>query len=81
MFLGLAEWDGDTRRLNISHAVRKLLESMDEPMTIGEIHARVEDLTEMPVDGSVAGILINEGAVYNQRMKVWCRSDMLTAVE
>lgn len=71
MLLGLAEWEGDTRRLNISQAVRSVLGSMDKPMSIGEIHARVEELTEMPVDGTVTGILINEGAVYNPDLKVW----------
>jgi hypothetical protein len=71
MFLGLAAWDGDARRLNISQAVRKLLQDMERPMTIGEISACVEDLTEMPVDGTVTGNLISEGAVYDQVLRVW----------
>ncbi len=71
MYLGLAEWDGDTRRLNTSQAVRELLATMVEPMTITEIQARVEDLTEMPINGTVTGILINEGAVYDQGLRVW----------
>lgn len=71
MFIGLAEWGGDTRRLNISQAVRALLREMNRPMTIGEINARVEDLIEMPVDGTVTHTLISEGAVYNQGLRLW----------
>jgi hypothetical protein len=71
MYLGLAEWRGDPRRLNTSQAVRRLLDSMTKPMTISEIHARVEDITEMPVNGTVTGILIDEGAVYSQELKMW----------
>jgi RNA polymerase sigma factor (sigma-70 family) len=74
MYLGLTEWDGDTRRLNTSQAVRELLATMVKPMTIAEIQARVEDLTEMPINGSVTGILINEGAVYDQRLRVWFKA-------
>jgi hypothetical protein len=44
---------------------------MTEPMSTAEIHSRVEDLTEMTLGGTVTGILINEGAVYNQELKVW----------
>ncbi len=71
MFVGLAEWAGDSRRLNISQAVRKILENMDKPMSINEIHIRVEDLTGMPVDGSVRGILSTEGAYYDSNNKMW----------
>ncbi|MFT6030014.1 MAG: hypothetical protein ACI8O8_001757, partial [Oleiphilaceae bacterium] len=71
MFVSLAEWEGESRRLNISQAVRKLLTTMTEPMSTAEIHSRVEDLTEMTLGGTVTGILINEGAVYNQELKVW----------
>ncbi len=74
MFLGLAEWGGDTRRLNIAQAVRKLLASMVGPMTIAEINARVEDMIEMPVSGTVTGVLIDEGAVYNQGLRVWSKA-------
>ncbi len=49
MFLGLSVWDGDTRRLNISQAVRELLSTMTEPMSIGEINARIEDLTGLKI--------------------------------
>ncbi len=49
MFLGLSVWDGDTRRLNISQAVRELLSTMMEPMSIGEINARIEDLTGLKI--------------------------------
>jgi hypothetical protein len=73
MVLGLTEWDGETRRLNISQAVRKLLGSMDEPMTTAEINARMEDLTEMPLSKSVTGKLLAEGAIYNHELKVWSK--------
>jgi hypothetical protein len=76
MFVGLAEWEGDSRRLNISQAVRALLADMEEPMTLAEIHAKVEDLTEMPVDGTVTNALLNEGAIYNQRLGVWGNDDV-----
>ena len=75
MFLGLSVWDGDTRRFNISEAVRELISTMTEPMSIGEINARIEDLTGLPVDGSVTGVLINSGGVYNQELKVWGNSN------
>ena len=68
-------WDGDTRRFNISEAVRELISTMTEPMSIGEINARIEDLTGLPVDGSVTGVLINSGGVYNQELKVWGNSN------
>ncbi len=71
MFLGLAEWNGDTRRLNTVQAVRKVLSSMTKPMGIAEIASLVEDITEMPINGSVSGILIDEGAVYNSESREW----------
>jgi len=74
MFLGLSEWGGDTRRLNISQAVRQLLSTMTEPMCIGEINARIEDLTGLSVDGTVAGVLINEGGVFDPDTRVWFAS-------
>tara|TARA_B100000446_G_C10552524_1_gene341219 strand:+ start:5153 stop:7999 length:2847 start_codon:yes stop_codon:yes gene_type:complete len=71
MFVGLAEWEGDSRRLNISQAVRRLLQDLSVGMSISEIAAKVEDLTELPVDGTLAGLLINEGAVYDKRERKW----------
>ncbi len=71
MLLGLSVWSGDTRRLNISQAVRELLSTMTEPMSIGDINARIEDLTRLPVDGTVTRVLINEGSVYNSFAKLW----------
>jgi hypothetical protein len=71
MFLGLAEWNGDTRRLNVSQAVRELLAEMIKPMTIAEIHARVEDMTGIPINGTVTGVLIDEGAVYDKELRHW----------
>ena len=75
MYVGLAEWGNDTRRLNVAQAVRKLLSEMTGPMTIAEINALVEDLTEMPVDGSVTGKLIDEGAVYSPDLRTWSLPD------
>ena len=71
MFLGLDEWGRDTRRLNISQAVRELLSAMTEPMSIGEINARIEYLTGLSVDGTVTGVLINEGGVYDASTRLW----------
>jgi len=66
MFLGLSEWGRDTRRVNISQAVRIILETMDKPLGINEINVRVQDLTGLEVDGTVTNTLINQGGVYNQ---------------
>ena len=71
MYLGLAEWGGDTRRLNISTAVKKLMIEAKAPMSIAEINTRVEDLTEIPIDGTVTNILINIGAIYDQTSRLW----------
>ena len=71
MFLGLAEWNGDTRRLNVAQAVRKLLVEMIEPMTIAEIHASVEELTGISVNGTITGVLIDEGGIYSPGLKSW----------
>ena len=40
MFLGLAEWGGSSRRLNVTQAVEQLLYDMTEPMTIAAINAK-----------------------------------------
>ena len=71
MFLGLSEWGEDVRRLNFTQAVRKLISEMHEPLSIAEINKRIEDLTGLPIEGSVTGLLINEGAIYDPQNKVW----------
>ena len=71
MFVGLSEWGDDTRRLNISQAVRKLINDMPKPMSITEISALVEDMVEMPIDITLSNVLINEGAVYDQIARTW----------
>jgi len=71
MFLGLSEWGDDTRRLNVSQAVREILLNMNKPLSIGEINARVEEITCLKVDGTVTHILINEGAVFDNTTKMW----------
>ncbi len=76
MFLGLSEWGEDVRRLNFTQAVRKLVREMVSPMSIGEINARVEDITGLSVDGSVTGILINEGGRYDAEKKLWVNSTL-----
>jgi len=75
MFLGLSEWGRDTRRVNISQAVRIILETMDKPLGINEINVRVQDLTGLEVDGTVTNTLINQGGVYNQDLKMWEKID------
>ncbi|KEQ17848.1 DNA-directed RNA polymerase subunit alpha C-terminal domain-containing protein [Endozoicomonas numazuensis] len=71
MYLGLSEWGDDTRRLNIAQAVRKLFKKASSPMTIAAINAEIEDLIEMPVDGSVTNTLINSGATFDSASKRW----------
>jgi hypothetical protein len=71
MFLGLATWDGDVRRLNLSEAVRQLCVEMEEPMSLSKIHARIEDLTEMSIDNNFTGLLLNEGLVYDSNAREW----------
>lgn len=73
MFVGLSEWGSDTRRINISQAVRKLLDEMTKPMTIAEISMLVEDMVEMPVDIALSNVLINEGAIYDQGRRTWTK--------
>tara|TARA_A200000159_G_scaffold164892_1_gene197111 strand:- start:2033 stop:4831 length:2799 start_codon:yes stop_codon:yes gene_type:complete len=71
MFLGLAEWGEDTRRLTIAQAVRLILSEMTAPMSINEIHAKVESVTGLEIDGTVTGILPKEGAKYNLETRLW----------
>ena len=71
MFLGLAEWGDDTRRFTYAQAIRKILEDMCKPMSIGEIHAQVEMLTGLEVDNSVTRLLIQEGGEFNVSSKLW----------
>ncbi|MFB0980049.1 MAG: DNA-directed RNA polymerase subunit alpha C-terminal domain-containing protein [Alteromonadaceae bacterium] len=71
MFLGLSDWGEDVRRINYSQAIRKVLEGMYRPMTIVEIHAQVEALTELEVDNSVTNLLIKEGGKYNASSRLW----------
>jgi len=74
MYLALAEWNGDIRRLNISQSVRRVLETMVNPMNISEISAEVEKLSGLQFDGHVTGLLLKEGAIYNSDLKVWISS-------
>ncbi|TNY94563.1 hypothetical protein CGK58_24660, partial [Vibrio parahaemolyticus] len=41
MFLGLAEWGENVRRLNVTQAVRKIIQEMSRPMSIAAINAKV----------------------------------------
>ncbi|WP_086774973.1 sigma factor-like helix-turn-helix DNA-binding protein [Vibrio coralliirubri] len=71
MFLGLAEWGEDVRRLNFSQAVRKIVQDMTRPLSIAEINAKVESLTGLEVDSTVTGLLINEGGKFDPSIKLW----------
>ncbi|MGF1742041.1 hypothetical protein L4C34_13345 [Vibrio profundum] len=71
MFLGLAEWGEDVRRLNFSQAVRKIVQEMTRPMSIAEVNAKVESLTGLEVDGTVTGLLLNQGGKYDPLIKLW----------
>ncbi|MUK28684.1 hypothetical protein GNP44_01045 [Aliivibrio fischeri] len=71
MFLGLAEWGEDVRRLNFSQAVRKIVQEMNRPLSIAEINAKVGSLTGLEVDNTVTGLLISEGGKYDPSIKLW----------
>lgn len=75
MFLGLAEWGEDVRRLNFTQAVRKIVQEMSKPMTIVEINAKVESLTGLELDGTVTGLLINEGGKYDPSIRRWWKEE------
>ena len=71
MFLGLADWGEDTRRLNYAQAVRSIFTDMTSPMSIIEINAKVEELTGLEIDGTVTGIIPKEGGKYNPETRLW----------
>ncbi|KAB2826219.1 sigma factor-like helix-turn-helix DNA-binding protein [Aliivibrio finisterrensis] len=71
MFLGLAEWGEDTRRFNISQAVRKLIDDMTRPMSINEINLKIEEITGLELEYTVTGKLISEGVIYDSNSKLW----------
>lgn len=71
MYLGLAQWGEDTRRINLSQAVRQVVENMTSPMSIVDINRKVEGLTGLPVDNTVANQLKSIGVIYNPDKKVW----------
>jgi|GEM_PF-1342274 len=75
MFLGLAEWGEDTRRLNVAQAVRLIISEMSSPMSINEINAKVEELTGLEIDGSVTGLIPKEGGKYNSETRLWEKSN------
>ena len=76
MFLGLSEWGDDTRRLNNSQAVRKILNDMETPLSTIAISSMIIELTGLELEGSIAGLLINEGAVYDNATKNWNRASI-----
>lgn len=71
MFLGLASWDGDVRRLNLTQAVKKVINEMTEPMSSPRIQLLVEEYTGLQLEGPIAGLLINNNAIYNNETKKW----------
>jgi hypothetical protein len=71
LFLGLAEWGEDTRRLNVSQAVRKVVSEMQSPMSTVEINILVEKLTGLEIDGTLTGIIPKEGGKYNPETRLW----------
>ncbi|MEW8357381.1 MAG: DNA-directed RNA polymerase subunit alpha C-terminal domain-containing protein [Candidatus Thiodiazotropha sp.] len=71
MFLGLAEWGGDIRRLNLTQAVKKVIDEMTEPMAMPKVQMLVEQYTGLKQEGSLAGLLVNNNAVYNAEDKTW----------
>ncbi len=73
MYIGLSEWGGDIRRINVSQAVRKLLNNMTKPKTLAEISMLVEDMVEMPIDSTLSNVLKNEGAIYDHGRRTWSK--------
>tara|TARA_R110001583_G_scaffold165594_1_gene318325 strand:- start:10474 stop:13293 length:2820 start_codon:yes stop_codon:yes gene_type:complete len=71
LFLGLAEWGEDTRRLNVAQAVRKVVSEMQSPMSTIEINVLVEKLTGLEIDGTLTGIIPKEGGKYNPETRLW----------
>ena len=62
---------GDTRRLNFTQGMRKVLDEMTGPLSTDEIILKLEDLTELSVDGPIAGLIISEGGKYDSVIKKW----------
>lgn len=77
MFLGLSSWDGDVRRMNISQAVKWLSEHMTCPMSTAEINLKVSQMTGLDIDGSVTGLLINNGFKFDKESKKWSLIDQV----
>ncbi|WP_068714522.1 sigma factor-like helix-turn-helix DNA-binding protein [Vibrio tritonius] len=71
MFLGLASWGDDVRRMNFTQAVKWLSEHMSRPMTIGEINLKISEVTGLNVDGTVTGLLLNNGFKFDKVVKKW----------
>lgn len=71
LLLGLADWGEDTRRLNISQAVRKLINEMTRPMSINEINLEIEEITGLELEYTVTGKLISEGIKYDSISRLW----------
>ncbi|MBN1009092.1 sigma factor-like helix-turn-helix DNA-binding protein [Amphritea pacifica] len=71
MFLGLAVWDGDVRRVNVSQAVRQVYDSISEPMTINQIQYLIQEITGLELEGSVTNAIISQGFKYNPESKTW----------
>lgn len=72
MFLGLSKWQ-DTRRLNFTKAVKRVLDEMQSPMTAAEISMRVEELTELTVDFPISNLLLSQGAQFEPVTKKWIK--------
>lgn len=77
MFLGLSVWGYDVRRLNFTQAIKRIYETMDEPMSLIEIHIKLKELTGLDIEGTITGLLINQGFVYDSYIKKW-RNQLLT---
>lgn len=73
MYLGLSEWGEDVRRLNFTQAIRKILNEMTAPLSIAEFCNEVETLTELKVDNTITGLIINLGGYYDHETKKWMR--------
>jgi hypothetical protein len=71
MFLGLSSWGGDVRRLNLTQAVKKVIDEMTEPMPLPKIQLLVETYTGLKHEGSITGLLINNSAIFDNSSKTW----------
>jgi len=70
MYLSLTKW-GDVRRINLTQAIRLALESIVTPLRLAELHVKIEQLTELPIDTSITSQILKEGGVYDRVLKVW----------